>query len=56
LFVREHKADEFGTAPYLLLGPATYVNHSGERPIGITWRLEVPMPAEFFASATVVAS
>jgi len=56
LFIRSHKADEFGTAPYLFLGTATYVEHAGDRPIAITWRLEVPMPADFFAGATVVAS
>lgn len=55
LFVREHQQDDFGTSPYLFLGPAHYVSHDGERPIAITWRLERPMPAEFFASATVAA-
>jgi superfamily II DNA or RNA helicase/HKD family nuclease len=55
LFVREHKQDEFGTAPYLFLGPATYADHKGERPIAITWRLSHPMPADFFASSTVAS-
>jgi superfamily II DNA or RNA helicase/HKD family nuclease len=55
LFVREHHQDDFGTSPYLFLGPAHYVSHEGERPIAITWRLDEPMPAEFFASATVAA-
>jgi superfamily II DNA or RNA helicase/HKD family nuclease len=55
LFVREHHQDEFGTAPYLFLGPARHVSHEGERPIAITWQLERPMPADFFASATVAA-
>src|SRR5262249_16699926 len=35
LFVREEKENEFGTAPYLFLGPARYVTHEGERPIAI---------------------
>jgi hypothetical protein len=56
LFVRSHKADELGTAPYLFLGPAKYVQHTGDRPIAITWRLGVPMPTDFFTSATVVAN
>lgn len=56
LFVREEWQDEFGTAPYLFLGPATYVQHSGERPIAITWRLEHAMPTDFFSSASVAAS
>ena len=55
LFVREQAKDDFGTAPYLFLGPATYVEHSGERPIAITWRLESPMPADFFQIASVAA-
>jgi superfamily II DNA or RNA helicase/HKD family nuclease len=55
LFVREQHQDEFGTAPYLFLGPATYVSHAGEKPIAITWRLTYPMPADFFTSASVAA-
>lgn len=55
LFVREEKKDEFGTSPYMFLGPATYVSHEGERPIAITWRLTTPMPADVFAAGTVAA-
>jgi hypothetical protein len=55
LFVREHQKDEFGTAPYLFLGPVTYESHYGERPIALTWRLEHPMPTDFFTSASVAA-
>jgi hypothetical protein len=32
-------------APYAFLGPVRYEQHEGDRPIAITWRLEVPMPA-----------
>ena len=55
LFVREEQKDEFGTSPYLFLGPATYVSHTGERPIAITWKLQHAMPIDFFNSATLVA-
>jgi hypothetical protein len=55
LFVRAEKKNEFGTAPYLFLGPAKYVRHEGERPIAITWRLAVPMPMDFYHLATVAA-
>jgi len=55
LFVREQQKDEFGTSPYLLLGQAHYVDHKGERPIALTWRLDQPMPTDFFTSATVAA-
>ncbi len=55
LFVRQQKADEFGTAPYHFLGPMEYVSHRGERPIAITWKLERPMPIDVFSAASVVA-
>jgi hypothetical protein len=55
IFVREKKADEFGTAPYLFLGPARYVQHTGDRPIAITWQLDHAMPTDFFSSASVAA-
>jgi len=55
LFVRQEPYDAFGTAPYLFLGPAHHVSHTGERPIAVTWRLEHPMPADFFNAATVAA-
>ena len=29
-----------GTEPYMFLGPANYVSHTGDRPIAITWQLE----------------
>ena len=55
LFVREQEKDEFGTSPYLFLGPANYVSHSGDRPIAITWQLVHAMPTDFFNSAKVAA-
>ena len=55
LFVRAERENEFGTAPYLFLGPAKYVRHEGERPIAITWELAVPMPTDFYQLATVAA-
>ena len=55
LFTRPQKVSAFGTgAPYLFLGEADYVEHRGERPISITWRLQTPMPAADFAVASVV--
>lgn len=56
LFVRETQQDAFGTAPYLFLGPATYVSHEGECPIAITWRLGHAMPTDFFQSAAIGSS
>ena len=33
---------------FVALGSARYVSHKGERPMGITWKLETPMPAALF--------
>jgi hypothetical protein len=43
LFVRETRDDAF-----VALGPVHYLSHTGERPMGITWRLEKPLPAGLF--------
>lgn len=57
LAVRESKQDPWGaTMPYVLLGPASYVSHEGERPIAITWQLERPIPAEVFERFKVAAA
>lgn len=57
LAVRESKQDPWGaTMPYVLLGPADYVTHEGERPIAITWRLQRPIPAEVFERFKVAAA
>ncbi|MGB7425851.1 MAG: DUF3427 domain-containing protein, partial [Ornithinimicrobium sp.] len=56
LFARDTKATDFGTgAPYLFLGEADYVDHRGEKPMAITWRLRTPMPVSAFEAAKVVA-
>lgn len=56
LFCRETNASELGTQRYFFLGPARYVSHSGSRPMAITWKLDHPMPAEFFEAASMLAS
>jgi hypothetical protein len=56
LLVREHKTFELGTQPFTFLGPATYVNHRGERPVAFAWRLHAPMPEELFEVARSVAT
>ena len=56
LFVRTSGAWEFGRgAPYLLLGDVDVVDHRGERPIAITWRLRRPMPAQVLLDARAVS-
>jgi hypothetical protein len=55
LLVRDTPRDEIRAAPFLCLGQASYVEHRGERPIAVTWRLHRPMPADTFACASFVA-
>ncbi|MBT0566050.1 DUF3427 domain-containing protein [Williamsia sp. CHRR-6] len=56
LFVRDRPTGPMGANPFLCLGPVDYVSHEGERPIAITWKLQRPMPADTFASGSVIAS
>jgi superfamily II DNA or RNA helicase len=56
LFVRERKSGPAGAAPYLFLGPASFVDARGNRPISITWRLAVPMPQTFFDAASALVA
>ncbi len=56
LFVRERKTFELGTQTFTFLGPATYVDHRGERPVAFTWCLPSPMPEELFEVARSVAA
>ena len=43
-----------GTA-FTFLGPATYIEHHGERPISIFWKLHRAMPLDFFSLAKMIA-
>ena len=53
LFIRERKKNSEGTsAPYVFIGPATYVRHTGSKPMSIRWRLEHPLPAHIMAWAS----
>lgn len=57
LFVRETKVIEgpgLGAPAFLYAGPCDYVDHVGERPMRITWRLQHALPAEFYSHAKVV--
>lgn len=47
LFVRESKKDRAGAVPYTFLGTASYLTHTGSRPMNITWKLDRPIPARF---------
>ena len=57
LAVRSRPKDPWReTQPYVLLGPADYVDHQGERPIAITWRLRNPIPADLYEDFKVAAA
>jgi hypothetical protein len=56
IFTRDTAEDETGlTVPYTCLGQVDYVQHAGEKPIAITWKLHRPMPADLYAAAAAVA-
>lgn len=56
LFARDRTTNDLGTSPFMFLGSANYVSHRGERPIAITWKLDIPMPTDVFLAARAVAS
>lgn len=41
---------------FWFLGPANYVSHEGERPMAITWQLQVPLPADLYTSFAVAVA
>lgn len=45
LFVRTISRVAGYTQPYHYVGPLEYESHEGSRPMSITWKVEVPMPA-----------
>ncbi|WOF16772.1 DUF3427 domain-containing protein [Methanoplanus sp. FWC-SCC4] len=51
LFVREFKEVNNRAQPFICIGTARYVSHTGSRPMNITWRLDEDMPAKFLKSA-----
>ncbi|MFJ6656101.1 DUF3427 domain-containing protein [Streptomyces sp. NPDC091377] len=54
LFMRRYKNTDIGKShPWMLLGPATYVQHTGSKPMGITWQLEHELPADVWTYATI---
>ena len=56
ILTRETRANDWnGPRPFLCLGPAGYVEHEGERPIAITWRLRHPLSADVFRRASLIA-
>ncbi|MEU1592383.1 DUF3427 domain-containing protein [Streptomyces sp. NPDC005708] len=56
LFVRRYKNTDIGGAqPWMLLGPAQYVEHKGSKPMAVTWRLKHEIPADVWAYSAIAA-
>ncbi|MFG2883858.1 DUF3427 domain-containing protein [Streptomyces sp. NPDC048297] len=56
LFVRRYKSTDIGGAqPWILLGPAEYVEHTGSKPMAITWKLKHEIPADVWTYSAVAA-
>ena len=51
LFTRSNSSSR----AFMYLGPARYVDHTGEKPMAIRWRLESAMPGDIFLEAAAVA-
>ena len=58
LFFRDSKeADgDLGAPAYLYAGTASYVSHTGERPMRIIWKLDYELPADVFHDARVATA
>lgn len=56
LFVRRYKKTDIGgPQPWMLLGPAEYVEHKGSKPMGIVWKLRHQIPADVLTYSAIAA-
>ncbi|GAA4599690.1 DEAD/DEAH box helicase [Planotetraspora phitsanulokensis] len=54
LFTREGKENESRhPEPFVFHGTARYVEHRGERPMAVTWKLDEEMPTDLFRRAAI---
>ena len=57
LFLRRYKSNTIGKSePWMFLGPASYVKHSGSKPMAITWDLQHELPADVWTYSAIAAS
>ncbi|OEJ42377.1 helicase [Streptomyces agglomeratus] len=57
LFMRRYKETDIGKAqPWMLLGPAEYLEHKGSKPMGIVWKLRHELPADVWTYSAIAAS
>ncbi|MGW3139774.1 DUF3427 domain-containing protein [Streptomyces sp. NPDC001139] len=56
LFLRRYKSNAIGKSePWMFLGPATYLKHTGSKPMAITWDLQHALPADVWTYSTIAA-
>ncbi|MGW2279469.1 DUF3427 domain-containing protein [Streptomyces sp. NPDC001770] len=56
LFVRRYKKTDIGgPQPWMLLGPAEYIEHTGSKPMGIVWKLRHEIPADVLTYSAIAA-
>ncbi|MET9010647.1 DUF3427 domain-containing protein [Streptomyces olivaceoviridis] len=56
LFLRRYKETSIRkAAPWIFLGPATYVDHSGSKPMAIIWDLHHELPADVWTYSSIAA-
>lgn len=56
LFVRRFKRTDIGgPQPWMLLGPARFVDHRGSKPMGIVWDLRHRLPADVWTYSAIAA-
>lgn len=57
LFLRRFKDNSIGKSePWMLLGPATYVRHTGSKPMAIIWDLAHELPADVWSYSAAITS
>ena len=56
LFIREEDKNQWGrTMGYVFAGHATYISHTGSRPMDVIWKLHTPLPAFLYQQADKLA-
>ncbi|WP_283133119.1 DUF3427 domain-containing protein [Rhizohabitans arisaemae] len=53
LFTRVSKQENGTTEPFVFHGTVRYVEHVGERPMAVTWKLDEEMPVDLFRRAAM---
>ncbi|MEU0103714.1 DUF3427 domain-containing protein [Streptomyces sp. NPDC006267] len=56
LFVRRYKQTDIGgPQPWMFMGPAEYVKHTGSKPMAIEWKLSHQIPADVLTYSAIAA-